>query len=77
MKEYYQANKEKIKEYYQDNKEKLREKQKIYDYLNKESIKEKRKEYYKNKIVCECGSTIRKDSKNRHLKSKKHQNFIS
>ena len=77
----YYEKKEEIRNYqniYQNlNKEKLKAKQKIYQNLNKESIKEKRKEYYKNKITCECGSIIRKDSKIKHLKSKKHQKFIS
>lgn len=46
-----------------------------YYQNNKDKIRKKNKEYGEEKIICECGSNIRKDSKLRHLKSKKHLNF--
>jgi hypothetical protein len=42
----------------------------------KEYNKEYYKEYNKIKFQCECGSLVRKDKKQRHLKSLKHINFI-
>ena len=50
FKQYYQANKEKIKEqqkqYYQANKEKIKEQQKQYGQANKGKFKERMKKYY-------------------------------
>lgn len=37
----------------------------------------KQVERYKEKFTCECGSTYRKLAKARHVKSKKHINFIN
>jgi hypothetical protein len=76
------------KEYVENNKESIREKQKEYVENNKESISQKRKEYRENnkqsinekrkeKMTCECGSIHRINEKARHIKSKKHQNFIN
>ena len=48
-------------------------KSKEYYQKNKQQISEKGK----IKITCECGSTFRKAEKNRHLKSKKHKDFIT
>jgi len=84
LKEYCENNKEKIKErkkgYYEKNKEKMKE----YRENNKEQIKERMKEYYKNnkekikqKITCVCGSVINYGEKSQHIKTKKHQNYIS
>jgi len=90
-KEYYEKNKEKIsekhKEYREKNKEKNSEYGKEYREKNKEILSEKKKEWYeknkeeinkkmKEKYTCICGSTISKNSKNRHEKSIKHKNFI-
>lgn len=77
-----------IKEWIEENKEQIAEQKKEYYEQNKDKIKEQRKEYWENnkeqiaekgkiKITCECGSTFRKAEKNRHLKSKKHKDFIS
>ena len=60
-------------EYYQDNKKGIIEHIKQYREANKAEIAEKQKEPFE----CECGSTIRKNEKSRHLKSAKHQAFIS
>ena len=90
-KNYYKDNKEQIleknKEHYEDNKEKILEKNKQYRQDNKEKIKQQKKEYYqdniekhkekaKEKYTCECGTTFGIYKKNRHYKSKKHQDYI-
>ena len=70
-------NKEKIKkqdkEYYENNLEYFKEKQKKYNEKNKEVISEKKKE----KITCECGCLIRKDSLKRHQQTKRHIELMS
>jgi len=75
-KEYYEENKEKIKEktkeHYENNKEKLLEQKKEYRQNNKEQIAEKLKE----KVTCECGSIIRKDTLSKHIKTIKHSKYI-
>ena len=63
----------KMKEYYQDNKDVYLDKSKKYYEKNKEQIKEK----YKEKYNCECGSILCINEKIRHLKTKKHTNFIN
>jgi len=78
-KEYYEANKERIKKYREDNKEKRKE----YREVNKELIKEKRKKDYENnkeklkeKVICDhCGIEIRRDCLKRHQRSNKCINF--
>jgi hypothetical protein len=70
--EYYQDNKEKIakthKKYYQNNRDKLNDQHKEYNNKNKEQVAKKQKE----QITCSiCGSCFRRDSKNRHINSKK------
>ena len=75
-KEYYENNKkkylEKCKEYRDNNQQKIKQKNKQYREDNKQHIKEKAKEKY----TCECGTTIGIYKKNRHFKSKKHQDYI-
>jgi len=77
QKEYQKQNKDKIreqqKEYYEDNKEKMLEYQKEYKINNKDKIREKEKEI----INCECGSIITYNNFPRHIKSKKHQTYLS
>ena len=80
------------KQYYQDNKDKIKEHQKQYRERNKDKIKEYKKEYskqyyeqnkdtiltkLKEKITCECGSTINKSEIARHRRSKKHIHYIN
>ena len=76
-KEWYNDNKEHKKnlshEYYEKNKEVVLEKIKEYKEINKESIKIRRSEKY----ICECGSTILKDTLARHKRCQKHIDFIS
>ena len=89
-KEYYQANKDKlkeqIKEYRQANKDKIKEQKKEYYQENKDKIKEQKKEYYqankekilerdKQKIECECGSIVRRSDIAKHNRTKRHSNY--
>ena len=80
---------QKKKEYHQKNKEVLSQKQKEYREKNIERIKEydrnrsnKEERNKKNNIqrgkkyTCSCGSEIRKDSKARHERTPKHQQYI-
>jgi hypothetical protein len=57
------------KEYREDNKNKIKK----YYENNKEKILEK----YKEKINCECGCIITKYKLSRHIKSKKHKEYLS
>ncbi len=68
-KSWYQRNKGYIPAYRKKNKEKTD----AYDKAYYEKIKHKRKE----KITCECGKIVSKGNKPRHLKTKKHQAFVS
>lgn len=71
-KKYYQKNKveilDKQKIYYNDNKEQILDKNKIYIEKNKEKRREK--------FNCECGGKYTYTHKSRHIKTKRHQNFI-
>ena len=75
-KEWYEANKDKISEekkvFYEANKDKISEQKKVFYETNKDKIKERSSE----KIVCECGCELRRDSLTGHRKSKFHQDFI-
>jgi len=70
---YYQENKERAKEYktlyYQENKERAKAYSVVYRQENKERINQK--------FNCECGGKFTNDHKARHLKTKKHQAFVS
>ncbi len=75
--EWYQENKDKInkkrKQHREDNKYEINQKSKKYYKQNKEKIKHKINEKGKQEIKCDiCDLSMRKDSKSRHLKSKKH-----
>ena len=75
---YYEANKDKIserdREYRQNNKDKVVKKSKAYYENNKEKISEKKK--MAQKLVCECGCELRRDSLHHHRKTKFHQEFM-
>ena len=62
----------KSKERYQANKEKTSEQGKERYQANKEKISEQGK----IKVTCECGLTISRNSKSKHLKTAKHCNYI-
>ena len=80
-KEYRENNKEKLDKYYieykKNNQEKIKESRQKYYSENIEKIREKDRIRGKVKYICECGVELRKDSKFKHLKSKKHQDFIN
>jgi hypothetical protein len=67
-KNYYNENKdeinEKIKIYYENNKDKVKEQKKKYDEKNKD----KKKENAREKITCECGIILCRDSLSKHKK---------
>jgi len=65
--------KENNKNYYKNNKEEINQKNKNYKDNNKDKINNDKKK----KINCECGCKITKNNLSRHLKSKKHQNYIN
>ena len=84
---YYQEHREEILEkkrlYHIENKAIIAEKSKIYRENNKELMSardkmkyEKNKEILQEKITCECGGTHTKHHQSRHLKTKKHLDFI-
>ena len=89
---YSEKNKDKIKQrnknYYELNKDKIIKRNAEYQKLNKDKDK-KHKKTYRNKhkeelkikaskkIKCECGSEFRHDWKAKHLKTKKHINYIT
>ncbi len=64
--------KEYFKEYLKNNREKHNKRQKKYFDKNREIINEKQRE----KIICKCGCEICKNYLSRHLKSKKHLNYL-
>ena len=77
QKHYFQNNKDKLtkqhKQYQEENKDKIKEQKRQYRENNGDIIKEKRKETY----TCDCGTTLTKGKKNRHNKSKKHQQYLN
>jgi len=84
VKQYRKDNPDKIKQlnqqYYQNNADKLIEQSKKYRDDNSDKIKEAKKIYYeknKEKINCECGSCICRIYLTKHLKTKKHQDYLA
>jgi len=88
---YNEANKDKIKEkckeYYNANADKIKESVKQYQDEHKEQANQCKLDWYhKNKddilekqcqkMTCECGSEFRKVDLSKHLKTKKHCDFI-
>jgi len=66
--------KESKKKWCEEHKEELSEYHKEWWEEHKEEINEKRKQ---EKYTCECGSTLRKDGKHHHEKTKKHINYMN
>jgi len=64
------------KQYYKDNKDIMSGKFRNYYEKNKEKILEKNREKNKEKITCTCGCLFRKDSKHKHIKTIKHQDYL-
>ena len=82
--EHYYENQETIlqknKERYIKNKETILQKHKEWYEKNKDQIKLKEKERYeinKEKINCICGCSLLKHNLSKHLKSKKHIDFVN
>ncbi len=75
-KEYYQENRERVLErvhrYAENNKEKISERGKNYRATHKDEIKERRSKTF----VCECGVESSYDHKSRHLRTKKHLQYM-
>ena len=89
--EYYLDNKDKILEhrqqYYLDNKDKILERKQKYYLDNKEKISKLKQQYYldnkdkilkkmKQKINCDCGSTVCKADLQKHNRTLKHQKYL-
>jgi hypothetical protein len=78
--DYYQQHidelKEKQKGYYQQHAAEYKKYNRDYYQQHIDEIKERNKEYRSTKITCACGATIRTDSKSKHLRSKKHQDYL-
>jgi hypothetical protein len=76
-KEYREKNKEKIieskKQKYSENREVIIAKNKIYKELHKEEIQKK----YSAKTTCICGGSYTYANKTKHLKTKKHLDYIA
>jgi hypothetical protein len=74
-KNYYEANKERIKkqvaDQYKKKKEEKAVKMKEYRELHKEEIRAKAKE----KVMCECGGRYTLGNKSKHMLSKRHKGF--
>jgi uncharacterized protein len=63
--------------YYQKNRDERLEYQQEYDKKNREKIYKRKKAWLKEKIVCECGQTITRNSYyNTHKKTKIHARGI-
>ena len=83
--------KEYKQQYSEENRDKLNAYNKQYREENPEYFKDYSQQYYKEnpelfkkyrenmkeKIECECGATIAKGGKSKHIKSKKHQNYLN
>jgi len=65
--------KEYQKEYRDEHNEQINKNKKKYRDEHKKELAEKAKEAYE----CQCGSIIRKDSKAKHEKTKKHQEYLT
>ena len=76
-KEWRQDNREQIigykKQYYENNREAINQKQNQYYENNRESINEK----VKQKFNCECGGKYTISGKAKHMRTKKHRDFIN
>lgn len=64
------------KEYYLDNKDRLDKLKKIYADNRKDITREYDRIRRSKKTNCECGGIYSPNHKNRHLKSKKHINYL-
>ena len=75
-------------QYYQDNKDIINERHQQHYHLHKEAISQKHREYYEGnrtkvlnnqaqRVLCECGSEHRKGDKAKHVRTKKHLEYVA
>ena len=84
LKQNYLKHLEYRKEYYKKNTDKFKEAQKKFKEKDIDEFRIVNKNYQlkyynenlRDKITCECGKTVRRGSKNAHLKTKIHKKFI-
>ncbi len=83
-KEWSKKNPEKVKQanrqYYNNNLEKEKQRKRNYYNKNSEKLKQRSQIYIEKNsqlIECQCGSKIVKYNYYKHLKTKKHQNYIN
>ena len=80
-KQHYQDNKDHYKQYhkehYEINKDEIKEKRKEYAIQNKSKILEQKRNHGKTPYTCVCGQQMRLDSKTKHEKTKKHQEYLT
>ena len=80
-KQWEEDNQEKIQEQkrisYQNNKETIKARRKSHYEENKEATLKRQSEYQKIKMKCECGSIHARADKSKHLKTKKHQQYLN
>jgi hypothetical protein len=80
-KAYRAKNKEHIfkmrKAYRTNNKEEIFQKKKEYRENNKEKIAEQKRKTGSVKVICECGTEIRRDNLGKHKKTKKHLDLVA
>jgi len=60
------------KEYYQDNREEINRNHAMYYQNNKQEINRRQSQPYN----CECGSTIRRNYKAKHFRTRTHQRWV-
>ena len=76
------------KEYREDNRDRIAKQTKEYREKNKDQLAKQRKEYRQTnrdrlakqkgeKIVCECGSLVRRGDKAKHERTNKHKQYIA
>jgi ATP-dependent Lon protease len=71
-KEYREKNKDKIQEYREKNKEKRKQYNEEYRKINRDEINERKKE----KVKCECGTTVSRRNISTHCKTNKHKKLL-
>jgi hypothetical protein len=85
---HYQGHKEEYKQCYQENKTNINNQHKQYYNQNKTHLNNQHKQYYNEnkddlkekaniKHTCDCGGKYTHQNKTRHIKSIKHQSYLS
>ncbi len=71
--EYLKSQRDQANSYYAANREALKQQANSYYTTNREAIKE----YHREKIQCDCGATICRSAKTKHLRSKHHADRLA